>query len=102
MTRLAKPSDLIVELRQLIDAARAHVAQSANSTLTMLHWKVGQQIRDDVLDNARAGYGEKIVAPLSQELMPFYGRAVEHAREHAAQSLLATGQADAMKQGQEP
>ena len=32
---------LLGELRQLIEQARAHVAQTANSTLTMLYWQVG-------------------------------------------------------------
>ena len=29
---------LLIDLRGLIDAARQHVAQTANSTLTMLYW----------------------------------------------------------------
>lgn len=74
MSDLVKPEALLSDLRYLIDAARVHVAQTANSTLTMLYWEVGKRIRDDVLGNARAGYGEKIVATLSQELMPLYGR----------------------------
>lgn len=65
---------LLTDLRQLIDEARAHVAQAANSTLTMLYWQVGERIRDEVLNQARAEYGAQIVATLSQQLVPLYGR----------------------------
>ena len=45
MTNLFKPEAvLLAELRGLIEQARQHVAQTANSTLTMLYWQVGQRI----------------------------------------------------------
>lgn len=65
---------LLLELRGLIDTARQHVAQTANATLTMLHWHVGQRIRSDVLRNGRAGYGEEILPTLSAKLVRDYGR----------------------------
>ncbi len=71
---LAQPDALLADLRRLIDEVRAQAAQAANSALTMLHWEIGQRIRDDVLGHDRAGYGEKIVATLSQPLVPVYGR----------------------------
>jgi predicted nuclease of restriction endonuclease-like (RecB) superfamily len=74
VTDLINPDALLDDLRGLIDAAREHVAQSANSTLTMLYWQVGQRIRDEVLNQGRADYGEQIVATLSQQLQPLYGR----------------------------
>lgn len=66
---------LLLELRGLIDAARQHVAQTANTTLTMLYWHVGLRIRREVLKNARAEYGEQIVSTLSTQLVAEYGRA---------------------------
>lgn len=74
MNHLAQSNNLLTDLRRMIDDARAHVAQTANSTLTMLHWEVGQRIRTEVLGEARASYGEQIVASLSQQLLPLYGR----------------------------
>jgi hypothetical protein len=65
---------LLTELRGLIDGARQHVAQTANATLTMLYWHVGQRIRREVLRGGRAGYGEEILATLSQELVKDYGK----------------------------
>lgn len=65
---------LISEVRDLIDQARQHVAQTANSTLTMLYWKVGERIRREVLREGRAEYGEEIVSTLSTQLVRTYGR----------------------------
>lgn len=70
-----KPHEtLLTELRSLIEAARQHVAQTANATLTMLYWHVGQRIRKEVLQDERAEYGARIVATLSQQLVREYGK----------------------------
>lgn len=70
-----KSSDaLLTELRGLIDAARQHVAQAANATLTMLYWHVGQRIQKEVLQEQRAEYGEEIVSMLSTQLAREYGQ----------------------------
>ena len=50
------------------------VAQAANAALTLLYWHVGQRIRKEVLKDGRAGYGEEILATLSQELSRDYGK----------------------------
>lgn len=65
---------LLAELRGLIDAARQHVAQAANATLTMLYWQVGQRIRKEVLNDQRAEYGEQIMSTLSTQLVREYGQ----------------------------
>lgn len=65
---------LLAELRGLIDAARQHVAQTANATLTMLYWQVGQRIRQEVLKDGRASYGEEILPTLSAKLVRDYGQ----------------------------
>ncbi|MCZ2134306.1 MAG: PDDEXK nuclease domain-containing protein [Burkholderiales bacterium] len=75
MTAPAKTdAALLAELRQLIEQARAHVAQTANSTLTMLYWNVGQRISGEILRGQRAGYGEQIVSTLSTQLVLEYGK----------------------------
>lgn len=71
----SKPHDtLLAELRGLIEAARQHVAQAANATLTMLYWHVGQRIHKEVLKEQRAGYGEEILPTLSAKLVREYGK----------------------------
>jgi predicted nuclease of restriction endonuclease-like (RecB) superfamily len=65
---------LLLELRGLIEQARQHVAQTANSTLTMLYWQVGHRIHSQVLREGRADYGEQIVLVVSAQLAADYGR----------------------------
>jgi len=65
---------LLNELRSLIEQARQHVAQTANSAVTMLYWHVGLRIRSAVLKETRADYGERIVATVSRQLTSDYGK----------------------------
>ncbi|MBS0355445.1 MAG: DUF1016 family protein [Proteobacteria bacterium] len=62
------------EIRQLIEHSRQQLAGAVNSALTTLYWHVGQRIRSEVLQNARASYGEQIVSILSRQLERDYGR----------------------------
>lgn len=68
---------LLNELRGLIEQARQHIAQTANSAVTMLYWHVGLRIRSEVLKNERAEYGEQIVLTLLTQLVREY-RSAEH------------------------
>ena len=58
--------NLIKDLRKLIVQARQDVAQSVNSSLVMLYWKIGRRIEIEVLREKRAEYGEEIVATVSR------------------------------------
>jgi len=65
---------LLGELRQLIEQARQHVAQTANSALSMLYWRIGRRIGVELLKEERAPYGEEIVSAVSTELTQAYGK----------------------------
>ena len=67
-------SGLLTDVRGLIESARAGVARTVNAGLVMLHWEVGRRIRQDILREKRAGYGDKIVQTLSSPLVREYGR----------------------------
>lgn len=64
---------LLKDLRELIAAVRQDVARQVNSALVLLYWRVGNRIRQDILREKRAEYGEQIVATLSQQLMKEFG-----------------------------
>ncbi|MBC8096093.1 MAG: hypothetical protein H7Y43_09795 [Akkermansiaceae bacterium] len=64
----AAPKVLLAEVRGLIVSARGQVEQLVNVGLTMLYWLIGQRVRQDVLKQERAGYGEKIVVSLIRQL----------------------------------
>ncbi len=73
-TKPHKPSDTLFEdLRVLIIEARQDVARQVNSALVLLYWRVGKRIRQDILKEKRAGYGEEIVPTLSAQLVPELG-----------------------------
>jgi predicted nuclease of restriction endonuclease-like (RecB) superfamily len=64
---------LLADIRGMIEEARAAVAATVNAGLTLLYWRIGQRINDEVLQGERAAYGREIVATLAQELTRAYG-----------------------------
>lgn len=68
---------LLDDLRQFIQAARESAVVAVNAGLTMMYWRIGRRIRDDILGQARAGYGEQIVATLARQLAAEFGRGFE-------------------------
>jgi hypothetical protein len=74
MTRSLQISNsLFQDLRSLIIEARQDVARQVNSALVLPYWRVGQRIRQDILKEKRAEYGEEIVPTLSSQLVPEFG-----------------------------
>ncbi len=65
---------LTLEICQLIDESRQFVAQNINSALSMLYWKIGKRINNEILNNQRAEYGKQIVASLVRQLTDEYGK----------------------------
>lgn len=72
--RSSNPVDLLGDLRRMIEETRSAVAVTVNAGLTMLYWRVGQRIQQEILGGGRADYGEEILATLSQELTRDYGK----------------------------
>ena len=70
----ASPDVLLGVIRAMIEEARSHVVRTANSTLTLLHWRLGERILREVLQGQRARYGEEILPTLSAKLVPDYGK----------------------------
>ncbi len=72
--QLPDPTQLLADLRALIDAGRTHVAQAANAGVVFLYWSVGDRVRREILGEQRANYGEQIVSTVSRHLTAEYGR----------------------------
>ena len=66
-------AELLNDLRQIINAARTHVAATAKYEVTMMYWNIGNRINRDVLNNERAEYGKQIVAQVARQLQEEYG-----------------------------
>ena len=67
------PPALVEDLRRLIAEARHSVAATVNEGLTLLYWRIGKRILDEVLGRERAAYGRQIVVSLSRQLAEEYG-----------------------------
>jgi predicted nuclease of restriction endonuclease-like (RecB) superfamily len=67
-------NSLLIDIRELITQAKTHVAQAINSGQVLLNWHIGNRIRTEILKEQRAGYGEQIVATVSQQLTSEYGK----------------------------
>lgn len=61
------------DISKLVQEARAHVAVSANQTLTLMYWQIGERINHELLDGERAAYGKQIVSELATQLQTQYG-----------------------------
>jgi predicted nuclease of restriction endonuclease-like (RecB) superfamily len=70
-------TDLLNEIRALIEEARGQTAAAVNVALTSLYWRIGKHILRETLGSERATYGEKIVATLSRQLVADFGRGFE-------------------------
>jgi len=65
--------DLIGDIRNLIETVRHNVAVTVNAGLTLLYWQIGSRIRQDILKEKRADYGEEIISTLSIQLVKEFG-----------------------------
>ncbi len=65
---------LVGDIQLLIFSAHRHVAQTVNAGLVLLYWSIGNRIQQDILNNKRAEYGEKILPTVSAKLLPEYGQ----------------------------
>jgi predicted nuclease of restriction endonuclease-like (RecB) superfamily len=61
------------DIKTLIEQSRQNVALAVNAEITLLYWKVGKRINDEVLGNERAEYGKKVVVSLARQLTEEYG-----------------------------
>jgi predicted nuclease of restriction endonuclease-like (RecB) superfamily len=76
-TEASRDDALHAELRALITSSRQRLAGAVNAELTRLYWAVGQRLRTEVLRDARATYGAKLIDQLGRQLAREFGRGFE-------------------------
>ena len=67
------PDGLLADVQSMIEQTRAGVAQTVNTGMTSLYWRIGKRIQSEVLKGQRADYGKEIVATLSRQLVSKFG-----------------------------
>ena len=65
---------LFTDVSTLIEEARQYVAQTVNTTLSLLYWKISKRIKSEVLKNKRVEYGKQIIGLLAGQLIEKYGK----------------------------
>jgi predicted nuclease of restriction endonuclease-like (RecB) superfamily len=66
---------VLADVVHLIHEARHAVARSVNTVMTATYWEIGRRIVEhDQSGEARAGYGEGLLARLSEDLTKRFGR----------------------------
>lgn len=92
-------ASLFNTVKDLIQASKQHIAISVNAEMSMLYWKIGTVIRQEILKQERAEYGKQILATLSRELTVDYGksfseqglrRMVQFAEQFPEEHIVAT------------
>lgn len=74
MTAKVAPNVLVSDIRKMIDETRGAVAVAVNAGLTVLYWRIGKRIKEEVLKSKRAEYGKEIVVTVSRQLVIEYGQ----------------------------
>lgn len=67
-------NNLIVDIRQIIEATKSQVAATVNSAMTLMYWHIGDRINREVLGGERAAYGKQIVENLAVKLTEEFGK----------------------------
>lgn len=62
------------ELAEMIEQSKQQAYSAVNSAMTLLFWRVGHRINQEILGNQRAKYGKRIVPTVSAQLEKAYGR----------------------------
>lgn len=65
---------LFHEVKSLIERSKQQLSVTVNATMSLLYWKIGKRINDEILLDQRAEYGKKIIITLSEELELQYGK----------------------------
>ncbi|MEK0446856.1 MAG: hypothetical protein RLZZ399_2177 [Verrucomicrobiota bacterium] len=68
---------LLTDLRQIIQSGKSQAVAAVNSALTLTYWHVGKRINEEVLQGARAAYGEQVIASVAQGLVEQFGQGFE-------------------------
>jgi DUF1016 N-terminal domain len=71
---------LLVDITGWLETARKQAGRAVNAVMTATYWRIGQRIfEQEQRGNERAGYGERLVEQLAQDLTARFGRGFSRA-----------------------
>ncbi|MCG3165046.1 MAG: putative nuclease YhcG [Bacteroidia bacterium] len=77
LKKINSEEQLLKDVAGLIEESKQYVAQAVNATLSLMYWKIGKRINDEILQNKRAEYGKQIVVSVIRQLENRYGKGFE-------------------------
>lgn len=66
--------NLLLELRGLIEQSKKQISRYVNTGMVSLYWQIGKRLKEEVLNNQRATYGQEVVASVAYNLSQEYGK----------------------------
>lgn len=63
---------LLGEIRALIEEGRRQVAVTVNVAMSLLYWRIGRRIHQEILQGKRADYGRQVISALAEQLTVEY------------------------------
>jgi predicted nuclease of restriction endonuclease-like (RecB) superfamily len=73
MKNIVKKERLLDKIVTLINQARGNVARAIDYEMVLLYWSIGKILREEIVKNKRAEYGEQVVQSISLWLTQDYG-----------------------------
>ena len=73
LTDIKAEEQLFSDVCSIIEGTRNRIATYLNTEVCMTNWYVGKRIKEDVLKNQRAEYGQQILKNLASRLSEKYG-----------------------------
>jgi len=71
---------LLVDITGWLETARKQAARAVNAVMTATYWRIGQRIfEQEQRGSERAGYGERLVEQLAEDLTSRFGRGFSRA-----------------------
>lgn len=71
-------SNLLADIRQMIETTKSQVATTVNSAMTLMYWHIGNRINREILGGERAAYGKQIVDNLAVKLTEEFGKGFDN------------------------
>jgi len=66
-------STLYTNIKNIIDTSKHEVSVSINSTMILAYWEIGRHLREEILKEQRATYGQEVTKKISEKLTLDYG-----------------------------
>ncbi len=70
---IQRTDNLAADVRSMIAQTRDGVARTVNAGMTLLYWRIGKRIHNEILGEERAEYGKEIVSTLARQLVEEFG-----------------------------